>query len=232
MLLRSIQRIAWIAVAAVIAGRTCVATTAPMTAERLIDECARAMGGVEKIEAFETMRFAQRFPDHARPVHYEIKRPNCVRMGDELVFDGTRAAWLTGELVPEGEWKDFEVDIAWYIPAFFDYASDYLGTETLDGIETHRLQVVLPLGAIMTYSLDAETYLVLKATALFRIGDSEHHSERTYSDYRLQDGLLYPYACTYEGRTGVFTATMVTLEFNVPLDDARFAVPISAAGSG
>ena len=203
-------------------------TPAPMTAERLVNECARAMGGVEKIKSLETMRLIQHFPDHGGLIRYEIKRPNCVRMGDELVFDGERAAWLEGELVPQGEWKDFEVDIAWYIPAFFDYPAEYMETKVVNGIETHVLQVTRPLGAVMTDNLDARTYLVYKASARFTIDNKEYHSERIYSDYRVQDSLLYPHAFTYEGRTGVFTATIKTLEFNVPLADERFAVPIAS----
>jgi TolB protein len=216
------------------------ATPMPPTAERLVAECVKAMGGIDKIDALETMRFTQNFPDHAGLIQYEIRRPNRVRMGDELVFDGKQGSWLEGrnadgtlrkaELVPQEEWKDFEVDIAWYVPAFFDYPAEYMGTETLDDIETHKLQVTLPLGAVMTYYLDAQTYLVHRAAARFTMDGQEHHPERTYSDYRWQDGILYPYAFTYEGRTGVFTATMKSIEFNVPLGDERFAVPTVGGG--
>lgn len=206
-------------------------TTTPLTAERLIEECAEAMGGIDKIDSLETMRVTQRFPDHAGLIHYEIKRPNLVRLGDNLVFDGERGSWLEGKnpegtlLVSEEEWKDFEVDIAWYVPAFFDYPAEYVGTETLDNIETYKLQVQLPLGASMTYYLDAQTYLVHKATAYFTIGDAEFQPERVYSDYQLRDGILYPHAFTYQGRDGVFTATMINLEFNIPLEDDRFSLP-------
>ena len=135
------------------------ATSAPITAEHLVEECAQAMGGMEKIDGLETMRTAQHWPDHGI-IRYEIKRPNLVKMGDDLVFDGERAAWLTGELVPEEEWKDFEMDIGWYVPAFFDYPAEYLGTEVIDNIETHILRVTLPLGAVMTYNLDSAIGMV------------------------------------------------------------------------
>lgn len=208
-----------------------------ITAERLVSECAAAMGGIEKIDSLKTMRITQRFPDHSDPIHYDIERPNRVRMGDLLVFDGKRASWLEGtnddgtprkaELVPPEAWKDFEIDIAWYVPAFFDYPSEYLGKETLDDVETYRLQVALPLGAVVTYNLDASTFLVRRASSSIVFEDKEYHFYRSYSDYRRLDGILYPYACDYAGRDGVevLTATMVELEFNVPLDDERFAIP-------
>ncbi len=202
----------------------------PVTAERLVNECAEAMGGIAKIDALETIRSTQNWPDHGL-IYYEIKRPNRVRMGDNLVFDGERGSWLegrgAGEPIPEEEWKDFEIDIAWYVPAFFDYPAEYVGTEMVDGIETHKLEVALPLGAVMTYNLDAETYLVYRAATDFTIRGQEYHAERTYSDYQLCDGILYPHAFTYASRDGLetLTATMAKLEFNVPLADERFSIP-------
>lgn len=206
-------------------------TPESMTAEWLITECVQAMGGIEKIDKLETLRLTYLWPDHGL-IRYEIKRPNLVRMGDNLAFDGKQAFWINadgtrGEMVPEEEWKDFEMDIAWYVPAFFDYPAEYMGTEIVDDIETHKLQVTLPLGAVMTYNLDAQTYLIYRASSDVTIGDKEYHYERMYSDYRLVDGILYPHAFTYAGRDGVevLTATMVKLEFNTPLGDELFSIP-------
>jgi len=201
-----------------------------MTAERLIDECAQAMGGIDSLE---TMRLVQSWPDHEGLIRYEFRRPNLVRMGDSLVFDGQQASWLPGMspdgtlLVPQEEWKDFEADMAWYVPAFFDHPAEYLGMETVDGIETHILQVTLPLGAVMTYNLDAETYLVYRAALRVVLYGEEYQSERTFLDYRSVDGILYPHAFTYASRDGteVLTAAMESIEFNVHLGDDRFAVP-------
>ncbi len=209
----------------------------PLTVKEIVHKCAEAMGGIDKIDAWKTLRCSQIFPDHKGLIRYEIKRPNLVRLGDNLVFDGKRAAWLERKtadgkikkaaLVLQDEWKDFELDIAWYVPAFFDYPSEYMGRETVNGIETHKLRVKLPLGAVMEYNLDATTYLVLKVTAHVTIGGKEHHPEREYKDYREHDGILYPHAFTYQGRDGgVLTATMKTLEFNVSLGIDRFALPL------
>jgi hypothetical protein len=117
--------------------------------------------------------------------------------------------------------------MAWYVPAFFDHPAEYLGMETVDGIETHILQVTLPLGAVMTYNLDAETYLVYRAALRVVLYGEEYQSERTFLDYRSVDGILYPHAFTYASRDGteVLTAAMESIEFNVHLGDDRFAVP-------
>lgn len=211
----------------------------PMTAKRVVDECAQAMGGMEQIQQIKTLRVAYNWPDHGI-LRYEIKRPNKVRMGDNLVFDGERASWLEGvisadgsvrkaELVPQEEWKDYEMDIGWFFPAFFEYGSEYIGMETLDSVETYRLKVILPLGACMNYYLDAKSHLIYRITSDTKIGDKEYHMERTFSDYRLCDGISYPHTFTYAGRDGitVLTATAEKIEFNVPLGEERFAIPES-----
>jgi hypothetical protein len=224
--IRSIVIIALCIVVPLLFGACATKPTTPTTTESLIDECATAMGGFEKIDSLQTMRFSQYLPDHGGISKYEIKRLNLVRLGDQVAFDGERAFWLTkDDPIPQEEWQDFEVDIAWYIPAFFDYPAEYLGTEVVDDIETQKLQVALPLGAVMTYYLDAETHLIYKAVANFTINGTEYHPERTYRDYQLSGGIIYPHAFTYEGRDGVFTATFLNIEFNIPLEDERFSDP-------
>jgi len=196
-----------------------------VTIDSLISACAEAMGGVERIAELQTMRFAQYFPDHGGTLHYEIRRPDNVRMGDQLVFNGEWGAFLTSdELIAQEEWKDFYIDIAWYIPAFYDYPAVYAGMEEVDGVDSHKIEVNLPGGSVMTYFLDAHTYLISRISAGFTLYDQLHHAERTCSDYREVDGILYPHACTYLGRNGtdLYTATMESIEFDVPLEDERF----------
>jgi hypothetical protein len=192
------------------------------------------MGGIEKIDSLKTMRFTENWPD--RPVLiYEIKRPNLTKMGGVWVFDGKRAVLLIvnvdgtpgAELAPEEEWYNFEMGIAWHFPAFFDYPAEYMGTEIVDHIKTHILRVILPLRTVMTYYLDARTYLVNKVASDVTIGDQKYHWEVTYSDYRLQGGILYPHTFTHLGADGVsvYTSTMKTVEFHVPFEDEHFSIP-------
>jgi hypothetical protein len=211
--------------------------TEPMTAERLINECAQAMGGVEKIESLKTIHITENWPDHGT-LCTEIKRPNHIRLGKNLVFDGERGcylerkgadgAMLEPKLVPQEDWNHFEVDVAWYFPAFFDHSAEYRGKEILDGIETYKLKVTLPLGAAMTYNLDAQTYLVCKATSHITVEGKTRLSEREYSAFKEVEGILYPHAYTYPARDGetVLTATVTNLEFNIQYDDGWFDVPI------
>jgi len=211
------------------------------TAERIVARTADAMGGSERIAALRTLRIRTIYPDHAHPVISEIRRPNLLRtegVGEYvLVFDGERAAFLERapaedgtprgpELVDPEYSRDFELDIAFAFPAFFDYPSEYLGREVVAGVETHKLVVELPLGVPVTYFIDAETYLPLKARADITVDGTEYHPERSYGDYRETDGFLYPRAFTYFWQPeDVNEATVEIVEVNVTLGDDRFAIP-------
>lgn len=194
--------------------------------EEIVEACAEAMGGTEIIEDLQTLRITQNWPDHG-VLLTEIRRPNMERLGESLVWNGSYCALLNSpEPIPEEEWKDNEIDIAWYFPAFFDYPAGYLGVQTVNGVQTYKVEVTLPLGAIMTYYIEVETDLVLKAAADFTLYGDAHHVERVYSDYKSVGGFIYPHKFTYAGRDGVsrLTATIEKLEINLPLE-GRFSIP-------
>jgi hypothetical protein len=149
------------------------------------------------------------------------------RLGESLVWNGSYCVLLNPVTpIPEEEWKDNEIDIAWYFPAFFDYEAEYLGAQVVDGVQTYKVEVTLPLGAVMTYYIDVGTDLVLKAAADFTLYGEAHHAERVYSDYRAVNRLVYPHKFTYAGRDGTtrLTATIERLEINLPLE-GRFTIP-------
>ncbi len=103
-----------------------------MTPEMIISKCAEAMGGMEKIIGIKTLRMNEIYPDHGEhPMIFEMKRPNLFRNPRaNLVFDGKRAFFLKGpdnnlkpELVPEDEWKDFEMEFFFPMALLTDRAT-------------------------------------------------------------------------------------------------------------
>lgn len=209
------------------------------TSTDIVARCAEAMGGRSAIEAIRTIRLVIRYPDHEYLVISEIARPNRLRTEGEgryvLAFDGKRAALLeTGSeqhkpvQMLEGEMvRDMEVDIGYYFPAFFDYPAQYLGREQSGGRDVHKLLVRLPLGAEMTYLVDATTYLPVSAAAKVEIEGKQYAFERSFLKYEHADGITYFRAFTYPPRPGATegerpTATIERLEFNPSLADSRF----------
>ncbi|MEW6369048.1 MAG: hypothetical protein AB1714_30845 [Acidobacteriota bacterium] len=207
-------------------------------ADQIVALCAKAMGGMETIRALRTLRIGIVYPDHgAAPIFCEIRRPNKIRTRI-TVFDGTRGCLLkdpTGQtgasfrprLIPDDELKDFEVDIAWFIPAFFDYPYEHLGSEVAGGTEMHKLAVSLPLGAKMTYYVDGDAFLVRRAASDIVVGGNDYHMERAFSDFEPAGGILFPRSFVYPGRQdGTQTATVASIEVNIPLSDDDFRIPV------
>jgi hypothetical protein len=211
---------------------------AETTAGQVVARCAEAMGGASAIDGIKTIRLRMHYPDHEYLVTSEIWRPNRVRTEGKgryvLVFDGLRAAYLDTHSQPqkdvqvfEGDMvRDMEVDIGYYFPAFFDHPAEYLGEESLQSGVAHKLLVKLPLGAEMTYLVDATSHLPVKVTASVAIQGEEYTFERSYLDYQEVGGFTYFKAFTYpthgDAETPHLTATIESLEFNPPLDEARF----------
>ena len=207
-----------------------------ISATEIVARSIEAMGGADRIGNWETLRIRYNLPDHEGISQTEIRRPNLFRAG-RLVFDGERAAILAPpgaegggdssvEMIPAEEWKDFELDIAWSVPAILDYPAEYLGTDSVLGHETYKLGVSLPLGADITYYIDAATFMILKAASDFTIRGNDYHWERLFTNHREVDGILFPWAFTYPGRQGeVLTATVEEVVINPPLPREHFRIP-------
>lgn len=229
------------ALAVSVAVTVMVAACQQPTAEDIVALAAAAMAGPEGIDGLQVLRVRTAYADHEYPVITEIRRPNLLRtegVGSYvLVFDGQRGAFLERapaedgtpqgpELVDSTYVRDFELDIAFVFPAFFDYPAEYLGPETVEGIDTHALRVVLPLGIPVTYYVDAQTHLVLKARADVTVDRTEYHPERVYRDYERVGGIMYARSFTYSWMPDeVQTAVVESVEVNPPLPEDRFTIP-------
>lgn len=210
----------------------------PLTVEQVVARCAEAMGGAEKIAAVKTLRFKIAYADRPLSVITEIKRPNRIRSEAHyvLVFDGKRAGYLKGapsadgkdpgpRLLPVEEGKDFEVDIAFLFPAFFDYPAEYMGLETVEGKKSHQVGVVLPMGIRMTYFLDAKTLLPTKIVADLPHQGKVYRPEHAVGEYERTDGILFPRISTATGWGPRGRAIIESVEVNIPLGDDRFEMP-------
>ena len=214
-----------------------------VTARDVVEACAEAMGGRERIDALRTLRLRYTLPDHGGSQSVtQIMRPNLIRLGDAVVYDGERAAFLVpgteddpaprlGEIVDPEEYVDFEIDVGRYFPTFFDYPAQYQGVEFVAGIETHKLFVLLPLGGRMTYYIDAETHLPLKVDYGMTMYGREYRGERFYGDYREVKGVRFPHAYSYFSPhwRQMLWIEMDEVEIDAPMPEDLFRIP---AGGG
>ncbi len=176
----------------------------------------------------QALRIQYNLPDHRGPVWYDFGRPSFLKH-ESLVYDGERGAFRDeqGWQLDDPEvWAHYEIDVAYFFPAFFDYPATYEGVDSIVGLESHRLSVTLPGGSQMTYYIDSETYLIVKVVSDAMVHGQNQHAERLFTNYEEKDGLLYPRAFTYPGRqNGILTGTVLEVLINPPLEPGHFDLP-------
>lgn len=216
----------------------------PLTAPQVVARCAEALGGADKIASVRTLRIQMVPASKPKAVTHEIKRPNRIRSESAdyvLVFDGERCGYLKGapskdgrdpgpKLLPEEEGRDFELDIAFLFPAFFDHPSQYLGTEAFEGSPHHKLALTLPMGIRVTYWLDGIRFLPARIVAEVPFQGEVVRVERTLGDYFSAQGLLFPRTMNSSGWAFKGPASVTNVEVNPPMEDGRFEIPGGAGG--
>ncbi|HSQ34711.1 MAG TPA: hypothetical protein VLQ89_01850 [Candidatus Binatia bacterium] len=173
------------------------------------------------------------------PSRMTVKRPNLFRNeapSGTLVFDGQRAAWVKREadekgnpggpelIVPE-YWKHFEVDIALLFPACFDHAAELQGIEKVNGNDSYKLFVRLPLGSTITYFVDSKSFLVTRRLVCWD-GDADPRLwENLIENDANIDGIRYPDGYVFTGRAGKEKCVYKNVRFNIDPANELFQIP-------
>jgi outer membrane lipoprotein-sorting protein len=223
------------------------------TVDELLAKFYDASGGLAKMKAVNTVRVTGTItlgPGMESPFTLERKRPGMRRMEFTFqgmtgiqAFDGTRT-WsvmpFMGKKDPEvGSEEDNKnaLDDADFDGALVDYKSkghtiELAGKVPVEGADAYKLKVTKKSGTIEYYYLDAETYLLVKNEGKRKVNGTEMEGETTFSDYKEVDGLMQPFSMESGAKDmpQKRKLTFTKIETNVPLDDARFAVPAGATG--
>jgi len=211
-----------------------------------------ACGGLAKLKALNTMRVTGSMtmgPGMEAPFTMETKRPGMRRMEFTIqgmtgiqAFDGAK----TWSVMPFMGKKDPEVgtdednknalDDADFDGALVDYKTkghtiELMGKEPVEGADAYKLKVTKKGGNIEYDYLDAETYLLVKTEGKVKRRGTELEGETTYSDYKDVDGLMQPFSMEVGTKEMKRKLAFSKVELNVPLDDARFAVPAGATSA-
>jgi len=223
------------------------------TVDEILAKHYEAAGGLAKLKSVNTVRVTGTIgmgPGVDAPFTIERKRPGMRRMEFTIqgmtgiqAFDGAR----TWSVMPFMGKKDPEVgsdednknalDDADFDGALVDYKAkghtiELAGKESVEGADAFKLKVTKKNGTIEYDYLDAETYLLVKTEGKVKRRGTEMEGETTFSDYKDVDGTMQPFSM----ETGAKDMpqkqklTFTKIELNVPLDDARFAVPAGATG--
>lgn len=203
----------------------------------------RAAKGGDAWQKVESMRMSARIVTQGieLPMTMVTKRPNMMRQdmsfqGASIVqaFDGTTAWQINPMMGTEGASEvtgpmaDALKDQADFDGALFDYkkkGSTAELVETEDPTIVH-VKLVSKSGQTQHYYLDAATMLEKKVIVDADMGAGPMTIETELSNYQTFDSIPVPMTITQNAPTGQVAITVEKVEFNVPVEDALFRMPV------
>jgi hypothetical protein len=217
----------------------------------LIARNVEARGGADAWRDVDSLRLAGQM-DLGQGMHvpYTIEQKRPGRMCLEFEFDEQlatqcvtdEAGWkvlpFMGRTRPEPmtETEHAEMaDAAAIDGLLFDAARrghevSLVGTETVNGREAYKLEILLPRGSKRWIYLDTESALEVKLETIRTRNGRQQLIETYYSDWRETDGLLIPrrHDSRAEGEPESHWLTVDDVTVNPPIDDQRFDKPALA----
>ncbi len=218
------------------------------TAEELVKKNIEARGGIEKIRSVRSLRMTGMMSlgnEAAAPTVLEFQRPSKVRW--EFTVDGQtavqaydgKAAWVllpfTGDTEPHEMSAEDRKGIA--LQADIDgplvdaekkgNRITLVGREKPDGRDAWKLKITTSDGDERFVFLDAKTYLQFMTVTERAVEGRKMEVVNRIGDYREVDGVKLPHSFE-AGAEGVPESQVLhfdKIEVNVPIDDARFAMP-------
>lgn len=103
---------------------------------------------------------------------------------------------------------------------------DYSLVTSTDAAAPHRVHCGVDEFMDMEISIDPQSWLVLSTDMTLRSGARTERAGYEYDDYRRVGGILWPHTTRMtEGGATVFSTTIRSVEFDPPVDRAKFLPP-------
>lgn len=233
----------------VLAISCCALPALSQTAEELVAKNIEAKGGLDKINALNTIRMTGRVSlagGFDGLVGQENKRPNLVRetftlqgMTAVQAYDGTTGWQIQPfggkkdpELMGEDDVQDLLIDADFDGPLVNYKAKgntvEFLGHDIVDGDDALRLKVTLKNGDIVYYYLDPDTFLEIRTERQEFIRGAVHENLANLGSYKPVGGVMFAHSVSSGPKndpTQWQDVTFDKIEVNVALPDSEFAVP-------
>ncbi|HLP95543.1 MAG TPA: hypothetical protein VK168_15980 [Saprospiraceae bacterium] len=106
------------------------------------------------------------------------------------------------------------------------YTIEYMGTEDVDGTEAHKIKINKG-GKRVEYSfIDPTTFYEIKNIRVEEVDGKEVESATTYSNFKTQDGLVFPFTMQQnDPMMGGSTITVTAVTINPLVDPKSFVMP-------
>ena len=247
--MRKISLLAAVAAAVLALG----AEPANPTAEELVKRNIEARGGLEKLHGIKTLRMTGTMSlgnDAAAPTVLEFQRPSMVRW--QFTVDGQTAiqaydgktAWVIMPFSGDNEPHEMSAEDRKGIALQADIDGPLVdaekkgnkitlvGRDKPDGRDAWKLKITTSDGDERFVFLDAKTYLQFLTVTERTVEGRRLEIVNRIGDYRDVDGVKLPHSFE-AGAEGVPESQVLhfdRIEINIPIDDARFAMPSTKGG--
>lgn len=216
------------------------------SADELVAKNLAARGGEARLKALSTIRITGTIAIQGMemPLTMTTKRPNKMKQemtmqGQRLVqaFDGA-TVWAVNPMlggnaprVIEGPQADALKAQALFDGPLVGYKDrgdtlEVVGPADVEGAKTWKLKLARKDGMTMHIFLDAETGLERQWSATMEQNGLTMEIDTIMTDYQATDGVQIARTMrTIVGGQSMGALTITNVEFDVPVDDAEFAMP-------
>ena len=218
------------------------------TVDEVIAKNIQAHGGLEKIKEMNTLRNAGKISFGAirATVLQENKRPDKVReevgiqgLAQVQAYDG-KVAWQVSpfegrkdpQLMTAEDAMSLIVDADIEGP-LVDYKAkghkaELMGHDSVEGTDCYKVKLSMKNGDVRYYYLDTDSFLELKLEVQSTVRGTLQENESYFGDYEQVDGIYFPFAIeqAQKGSSQRQKLSVDKIEINVPIDDARFTMPV------
>ncbi len=224
------------------------APAAAQSVDEIIAHYLKSVGGMEKIQAVNTLRRTGKFNGGGgfeAMVVQENKRGNMVR--EEFSLQGmtainaydSKTGW---KIEPWGGKKDPEalgeeetksiLEDADFDGPLVNYKQkgnkvEFVGMDQFEGTDTFKLKVTKPNGDLYFYYLDTDYYVPIKIDTKRTVRGAEREYETALGDYKEVNGWYLPFSfeTNTKGSPDKSKITYDKIEANVTIEDTRFRMP-------
>jgi outer membrane lipoprotein-sorting protein len=221
-----------------------------LTLDEILKKNEDALGGAEAVNKIQSLKMTLKMVvgggQMELPMTIWTKRPNFVRsetaiQGKSIVtaYDGT-TAWminpLTGSSDPQKMDEKMATNLAssdmdssiGSLAAFKagGHTVELLAKEDVEGSPAYKIKVTRKGGLIITYLVDAGTFLPIKFIAKVSQMGQEMEIESYPSNYKKVGGVMFAFAL--DGKVGgrsMMQMSYEKIEINEPMDDSLFKMP-------
>ncbi len=226
----------------------CSCAASAQTADEIVAKNLAARGGAERIKAVQAERITGNIsfgPGAEGPFVAEFARP--AKMHNEVTLDGKRvvrsfngaAGWVVNPFQGDGSARPMSpaelhnsLHEADFDGPFVDAAAkgntfSLDGAEDVDGRPAYKLKVTHKDGRTSTYSIDKETFLIIKWTGTREDAGKPSTWITYFHDYREAGGLKFAHRLESESPDSPLkqTISVEKIELDPQIDPAHFAEP-------